>query len=113
MLEKGESGLPGPKGDRGPRGVAGENGEPGNTGRAGSKGEKGTTGEAKCYITQNGRRFPKPCYLAARAPSDGDIDSQTKKSSGVVFYRWGRTACPQGSTQIYSGKFNSLPWNGM
>lgn len=98
----GEQGLPGPKGNRGPGGRNGENGEPGNPGSIGKKGQKGETGSATCYVTQNGKRVQKDCYLAAQDPPDAS--SQGRRHAGVVFERWGRTACPIGTRSIYSGE---------
>ncbi|KAK3710649.1 hypothetical protein QZH41_010998, partial [Actinostola sp. cb2023] len=108
MGDKGErdQGLPGPKGGRGPTGRNGEDGEPGNSGRDGSRGQKGEAGSVTCYVTENGRRIRKDCYLAAQDASDSTKDD--KKHAGVIFERWGRTTCPIGSRSIYSGQAASV-----
>jgi len=97
----GELGFPGLKGSRGLPGRDGESGEPGNPGTIGQKGQKGQAGSTTCYVTQNGRRYEKDCYLAAQDPDDSGTQN---RQAGVIFERWGRTTCPAGSRAIFSGK---------
>lgn len=83
----------------------GDDGEPGYPGRRGEKGKKGERGEATCYVTEQGRRVPKPCDLAML---DADQSRGKKEQNVAVSYvRWGRSTCPSRVERIYRGLYGN------
>ena len=93
----GSRGPPGPPGSTGPRGPTGQKGQAAFGGSKGQKGERGL-----CPISDCGN-CDYPCY--ARRKRDTDEAMIEAETPGVVYTRWGKSACaPNGTKTIYSGQ---------
>ena len=87
-------GAPGRDGRDGQPGTNGRDGNPGRDGRDGPPASPSVPGE-KGDIGEKGMTGPK-----------GDMGS-----SGVVYIRWGRTACPNGADRVYHGRAAGSQWS--